>query len=424
MMDYSLIPYILISLAFSFFFSGIEIAYLACNKLQLEVTSRQKNLTGMALSRFIGKPYLFIGTTLIGNTIALVVYGIFMAQLIEPALHQVLPHPLQNEAVILVSQTILSTLVVLITAEFLPKSLFLINPNTMITSLAVPFAGVYFVLFPLVYLVVSISRFIIRHLLHTDFSEDRPAYGLTDLGLYLKNMQGIRYENENIDLDKKIFARALAFKTVQVRDCMIPRTEMVAIDLADGLPALHKAFVESGHSKILVYKDSIDDIIGYCHSAALFKQPAQIQDILTPIITVPETALANDLMIEMINQRKSLAVVVDEFGGTAGLVSMEDIIEEIFGEIEDEHDQDDLVKQQLNENTWLLSARLEIDQLNETHGWQLPTGDYETLGGLILAHTKDLPKAGDTVDLPPYRFTIQSTLDNRIDTVRMEILGE
>jgi CBS domain containing-hemolysin-like protein len=294
----------------------------------------------------------------------------------------------------------------------------------MITSLAVPFAGVYFVLFPLVYLVVSISRFIIRHLLHTDFSEDRPAYGLTDLGLYLKNMQGIRYENENIDLDKKIFARALAFKTVQVRDCMIPRTEMVAIDLADGLPALHKAFVESGHSKILVYKDSIDDIIGYCHSAALFKQPAQIQDILTPIITVPETALANDLMIEMINQRKSLAVVVDEFGGTAGLVSMEDIIEEIFGEIEDEHDQDDLVKQQLNENTWLLSARLEIDQLNETHGWQLPTGDYETLGGLILAHTKDLPKAGDTVNLPPYRFTIQSTLDNRIDTVRMEILCE
>ncbi len=235
-------------------------------------------------------------------------------------------------------------------------------------------------------------------------------------------MKGIRYENENIELDKKIFSKALAFKTIQVRDCMIPRTEIVAVDLADGLPALHRAFVESGHSKILVYKDNIDDIIGYCHSAALFKHPQKIEDILTPIITVPETTMANHLMIEMINQRKSLAVVVDEFGGTAGLVSMEDIIEEIFGEIEDEHDLDERTEQQVNENTWLLSARLEIDYLNETHGWQLPTGDYDTLGGLILSFTEDLPKPGETVDIPPYRFTIQSTFNNRIDTVCLEIL--
>ena len=423
-MDYSLIPYILISLAFSFFFSGIEIAYLASNKLQLEVASRQKTLTGISLGHFIRKPYLFIGTTLIGNTIALVIYGMFMAQLIEPVLHELLPPPLRNEAVILITQTVLSTLVVLISAEFLPKSLFLINPNLMITSLAVPFAAAYYVLFPLVFAVVSFSRFIMRHFLRAGFSEDRPAYGLTDLGQYLKNMQGIRHENENIELDKKIFTKALAFKTVQVRNCMIPRTEIVAVELADGLTALHKAFVETGHSKIVVYKETIDDIIGYCHSAALFKHPQKIEDILTPIITVPETTLANDLMINMINQRKSLAVVVDEFGGTAGLVSMEDIIEEIFGEIEDEHDRDDLVEQQLNSTTWLLSARLEIDYLNETYGWQLPKGDYETLGGLILSFTEDLPRAGETIKIPPYKFTVQSTLDNRIDTVRLEIVQE
>lgn len=420
-MDPSLIPYILLALVFSFFFSGIEIAYLSANKLQLEVISQQPSLIGFAVSRFIRKPYLFIGTTLIGNTIALVVYGIFMAQLIEPWLSQIIPHPFNNEPVILITQTILSTLVVLISAEFLPKSLFLISPNTMLTSLAVPFIVVYYVLSPLVVVVVGISRFFIRYVMRTEFSEERPAYGLTDLGHYLKNMKGIRYEDESIELDKKIFTKALEFKSVQVRDCMIPRTEIVAVDQSDGLPALLKAFVESGHSKILVYKDSIDDVIGYCHSSALFKKPRQIEEILTPIITVPETTPANDVMIQMINQRKSLAIVVDEFGGTAGLVSMEDIIEEIFGEIEDEHDQDDLIEQQVNEKTWLLSARLEIDYLNENYGWNLPVGDYETLGGMILSYTEDLPKAGDTINIPPYRFTVQSTLDNRIDTVRMEI---
>lgn len=420
-MDSSIIPYIIVSLIFSFFFSGIEIAYLASNKLQLEVISQQKSITGLAISRFIGKPYLFIGTTLIGNTIALVLYGIFMAQLIEPVLHKALPAPLNNEPAILITQTLLSTLVVLITAEFPPKSLFLISPNTMLIVLAVPFALMYYLLYPLVIVVAGFSRLFIRYIMRAEFSEEKPVYGLTDLSHYLKNMQGIRHEDEQIELDKKIFTKALEFKTVLVRDCMIPRTEIVAVDLSDGLTALHKAFVESGHSKILIYKDSIDEVIGYCHSSALFKKPGRIEDILTPIITVPETTPANDVMIQMINQRKSLAVVVDEFGGTAGLVSMEDIIEEIFGEIEDEHDQDDLTEQQINENTWLLSARLEIDYLNETYGWNLPVGEYETLGGLILNYAEDLPKPGDTISSPPYRFTVQSMLDNRIDTVRLEI---
>lgn len=420
-MDPGLLPYIALSLIFSFFFSGMEIAYLSANKLQLELQGKQGSLPGRIFLKFIKKPSMFIGTTLIGNTIALVFYGLFMAQLLEPALQTWLPEVLRNEAVILVVQVLLSTSLVLVTAEFLPKSIFLINPNFLLTTLAVPFNLVYYVLYPLVFIVVSFSRFVIVHIFRVEYSDERPVYGLTDLNNYLKSMMKVRHEDEDIMLDKKIFHNALEFKSVKVRDCMIPRTEIIAVDLQDGIENLKKAFVESGHSKILVYKDTIDEVIGYCHSSELFKKPEKIEEILTPIIIVPETALANELMLRFINERKSLAVVVDEFGGTSGIVSMEDVIEEIFGEIEDEHDEDNLIEQKINPNTWLLSARLEIDYLNETYGWQLPAGDYETLGGLILAYAEDLPEAGETISLPPFTFTVQSTLDNRIDTIKVTV---
>lgn len=231
----------------------------------------------------------------------------------------------------------------------------------------------------------------------------------------------VRHENQEIDLDKKILTNALEFRTVRIRDCMIPRTEIVAIGQEEGIARLKEAFVESGHSKILIYKKPIDDVIGYCHSSALFKKPESIEQILTPIIVVPATMMANDLMVQFIKERKSLAIVVDEFGGTSGMVSMEDVIEEIFGEIEDEHDADDLVEQKIDSYTFLFSARLEIDYLNEHYSLQLPTGDYETLGGLILSYTEDFPKQGEVIYLAPYELTIQKTLDNRIDTVRLVI---
>jgi CBS domain containing-hemolysin-like protein len=418
-MDPLLISLILISLIFSFFFSGIEIAFISANKLQLELQGKQGILSGKIFSKFIKKPSMFIGTTLIGNTIALVLYGIFMAQLLEPQLQALLPDDLQNDVTIMIVQTMVATVVVLFTAEFLPKSLFLINPNFMLTALAVPFNFMYYLLYPVVIFIVSLSKFVITKIFRTEYSDEKPVFGLTDLNHYLKNMQRVKHEDEDIELDKKIFHNALEFKKVKVRECMIPRTEIVAVDVQDGIEKLRQAFVESGHSKILIYKDTIDDVIGYCHSSELFKKPQKIEDILTSIIIVPETILANELMIRFINEQKSLAVVVDEFGGTSGLVSMEDVIEEIFGEIEDEHDEDDLTEQQLDKNTWLLSARLEIDYLNETHGWALPVGDYETLGGLILSYAEDLPQAGETVTIPPFTFTVQSTLDNRIDTVLM-----
>lgn len=418
-MDPLLITLILISLVFSFFFSGIEIAFISANKLQLELQGKQGILSGKIFSKFIKKPSMFIGTTLIGNTIALVLYGIFMAQLLEPQLQFVLPDDVQNDATIMIIQTMLATVIVLFTAEFLPKSLFLINPNFMLTALAVPFNIMYYALFPVVIFIVSLSKFVITKIFRTEYSDEKPVFGLTDLNHYLKNMQRVKHEDEDIELDKKIFHNALEFKSVRVRECMIPRTEIVAVDVQDGIEKLRQAFVESGHSKILIYKESIDDVIGYCHSSELFKKPEQIEDILTSIIIVPETILANELMIRFINEQKSLAVVVDEFGGTSGLVSMEDVIEEIFGEIEDEHDEDDLTEQQLDKNTWLLSARLEIDYLNDAYGWSLPVGEYETLGGLILNYTENLPDAGETIYIPPFTFTVQSTLDNRIDTVLM-----
>ncbi|MBX2946636.1 MAG: HlyC/CorC family transporter [Cyclobacteriaceae bacterium] len=420
-MDPALLLLILLSLAFSFFFSGIEIAFLSANKLQLELQAKQGSISGKIFSKFIKKPSLFIGTTLIGNTIALVLYGIFMAQLLEPRLQLWLPDPFQNEVTILIIQTLAATILVLVTAEFLPKSLFLINPNLMLTALAVPFNILYYFLFPLVISIVSLSKFVITKIFRTEYSDEKPVFGLTDLNHYLKNMLRVKHEDEDIELDKKIFHNALEFKSVRVRECMIPRTEIIAVEIQDGMEKLRKAFVESGHSKILIYKDSIDDVIGYCHSSELFKKPTRIEDILTPIIIVPETILANELMIRFINERKSLALVVDEFGGTSGLVSMEDVIEEIFGEIEDEHDEDDLVEQQLDKHTWLLSARLEIDYLNDTYNWNLPTGEYETLGGLILSYREDLPQPGETISIPPYSFTVQSTLDNRIDTLRITV---
>jgi CBS domain containing-hemolysin-like protein len=234
-------------------------------------------------------------------------------------------------------------------------------------------------------------------------------------------MQQVKHEDEEVVLDTTIFHNALEFKTIRVRDCMIPRTEIVAVKVTDGISKLQQTFVDSGHSKIIIYKQTIDDVIGYCHSSALFKRPEKIEDILTTIIIIPETTLANELMIRFINEHKSLALVVDEFGGTSGIVSMEDVIEEIFGEIEDEHDENNLIEIKIDNHTYLLSARLEINYLNKTYDWSLPVGDYDTLNGLILAYTEEFPIVGQIISIPPFTFKIESTKDNRIETVRMSI---
>ncbi|MEQ8303301.1 MAG: hemolysin family protein [Cyclobacteriaceae bacterium] len=423
-MNTDLIIPVLVALVFSFFFSGMEIAFFSANKLQIELQGKQGARWGKIMSVFVKKPSWFIGTTLIGNTLGLVLFGIYITQMIEPTLVTLLPTAFQGEAYVMLVQTILSTMIILFSAEFLPKSLFLINPNFMLAALAIPFKIIFYILAPLTFLIVYLSKLVIVNILRLPYSEEKPAFGLTDLNHYLKNMLLVKHENEEVEVDKKIFHNALEFKTVKIRECMIPRTEIIAIASDDEIDKLREAFIDSGHSKIVIYKESIDDVIGYCHSSALFKKPQKITDILTPIIIVPEAMMANELMIQFIKERKSLAVVVDEFGGTSGIVSMEDIIEEIFGEIEDEHDEDDLVEQQLDDHTYLLSARHEIDYLNDTFEWSLPKGEYETLSGMILSYTEDFPEVGDTISIPPYTFTIQSTEDNRIDTVKVVISEE
>lgn len=417
-MDYPLISGILVSLLFSIFFSGIEVAFLSANKVQIELLGKQGNLSGRIMSFFVEKPTWFIGTTLIGNIASILCFGIFTAQALIPHFHILFPSFAGSVLIPVILFTFLLTIAVLYSVEFLSKSFFIINSNKIISILAFPFIIFCLILFPIAFSVISLAKLISIYVMRLEYSMDKPVFGLADVNQYLKSIHRLKPE-QNIEIDKKIYTNALAFRSVRVRDCMIPRTEIIAVALEGGIKKLHEAFIESGHSKIVVYKETPDDVIGYCHSSALFRKPSRIEEILTPIVTVPEAMLAKDLMVRFINEQKSLAIVVDEFGGTSGIVSMEDVIEEIFGEIEDEHDQDDLIEVKLDDNNYLLSARLEVHYLNETYGWQLPEGDYDTLSGLILSATEDLPRQGEVVKIPPYTFIIQSTAENRINTIRL-----
>ncbi len=421
------IYYLIGSLVFSAFFSGMEIAFVSSNKLHIEVQAQKGGIIGKILTGFQNKPSQYIGTTLIGNTLALVIYGVFITRLLEPIILTNLPEFMRNEVSALVIQTIVATMIVLVTAEFTPKSIFLVNPDRMLSAFALPMAFIYYLLYIPVYIVVGLSKLTIVKLFGIEYSDDKPVFGLTDLNDFIKRTMSHEKSNnpKSVWVDTKIFHKALEFKTVKVRECMIPRTEIKAVDLEDtNFEELNKLFVESGHSKILVFKESIDDVIGYVHSSELFKKPRDIESVITPIPMVPETLLANELMIQFIAEFKSLALVIDEFGGTSGLVSIEDIIEEIFGEIQDEHDDEDLVEQQLDKYNFILSARHEIDYLNDKYNWNLPLGEYETIGGFILSITGDLPRKDDIIRFSDYSITILSMEDIRIDTLKFSILKD
>jgi CBS domain containing-hemolysin-like protein len=283
--------------------------------------------------------------------------------------------------------------------------------------------GIYYLMYPIVWLIVGLSRGFITQVLRLEYNEEKPVFTITDLNSFIKDQMRQTRNPGNIEVDSKIFDNAIEFKTVRVRECMVPRTDIVAVEIEDGIEDLKRVFEESGHSKVIIYRESIDEVIGYCHQLELFKKPKSIDDILTPILITPESALANELLIQFIQERKSLALVVDEFGGTSGIVSMEDIIEEIFGEIDDEYDNEDLTEQLLGEMEFLLSARLEIDYLNDKYRWNLPYGDFETLSGFILSLTENLPNIGETITYGRFTFTIVSKESHRIETVRLKISG-
>jgi len=425
--DYYNLSIVIITLIFSAFFSGTEIAFISSSKLQIELDAKQGRIGGRWLSRFVDRPSSLINTALVGNTIALVIYGTAVASLLNDDLERILqaylPPFFGSESMVMVVQTALSTLIVLFTAEFTPKSLFLLNPNRSLNLFALPIMIVYWIMLIPVTIIEQLSKLVIIYILRQEFSEDRPIFGLTDLSNYIQRNTREDIKESNIELDTKIFNNALEFKTVKVRECMIPRTEISAIDIEDDIGELKEEFIESGHSKVLIYKNSsIDEIIGYCHVLELFKKPKDIEGILTPILIVPETTLANELMIEFIQERKSVALVVDEFGGTSGIVTLEDVIEEIFGEIQDEHDDDeDWVEQKLTDGRFKLSARHEIDYLNDKYEWNIPEGDYDTLGGFILSVTGSIPKENDLIQIHPFEIRILTMEDARIDNVLFSV---
>ncbi len=407
---------IVVCLILSAFFSGMEIAFISANRLHIEVLGTKGSMIGQILMKFVRKPALFLGTTLVGNNVALVLYGIYMARLMEPSLSGILPD--DSSMLLLISQTLISTIIVLVTAEFLPKSIFLLNPDRMLSAMVFPMVILYYLMYPVTILVVGFSKFFIESILGYEYSEDKPVFGLTDLNNYIK--QTISTEEEQTsEVDARILNNAIEFKKVKIRECMIPRTEIVAVEANDSILELKQTFVDSGHSKIIVYKDSIDEVVGYCHSLEMFKKPDKIENILTPIIITQETTPANELLIQFIKERKSLAWVVDEYGGTSGIVSMEDVMEEIFGEIKDEHDDEDLIENQIDKNTFLFSARHEIDYLNEKYTFRLPEGDYDTLGGLILSHNEDIPTRAQMIKIDEFSFEIVTMEENRINTVKM-----
>ncbi len=424
MIETTYIIVVLVSLLLSAFFSGVEIAFISSDKLHIELRSQQGRLSDKILSGFVKKPSWFITSTLIGNNVTLVIYGIFMAFILKPLIANSLPSILNNELIVFVLQTSMATIIVLITAEFLPKSLSLLSPNRMLSFLAIPIYIIYILFFPAVWLIVNLSKILIEKVLRLEYSEDKPVFGLIDLNQYIKRMINVQEEEQKQEVNAKIFTNALEFKTVKIRDCLVPRTELVTVSFDDTIEELKTAFVESGYSKVLVYKESIDNIIGYCNSIELFKKPENLSEIIIPIIIVPETMKANELMIQFISERKNIALVVDEYGGTSGIVTIEDIMEEIFGEIQDEHDEEDLLEKRIDDENFLLSARHEIDYLNDKYNFQLPEGDYETLGGLILSLAEDFPKKNEKINSDNFTFNIESIENNRIDNIKLTINRE
>tara|TARA_B110000008_G_scaffold255751_1_gene272715 strand:- start:190 stop:1449 length:1260 start_codon:yes stop_codon:yes gene_type:complete len=407
---------IVISLILSAFFSGMEIAFVASNKLHIELMKKRGELNARLLSPLLKSPSRFIATMLVGNNIALVVYGTEMAQVLESFIRSVS----SIDSIILLLQTLISTALVLVTAEFIPKIVFGLNANKFMSLFAIPALLFYYGLFFIVSLVISLSNFILKHFLGISQPDTKPVFGRIDLQKYIEEQTaGLKVEDEQ-DPEIQIFQNALDFSKVKARECMIPRNEIVAIETNEPIENLKEKFIETGFSKIVVYKDNIDQVIGFTHSYELFKQPKDIKSILLPIALIPETITANEVLNLFIKERKSVALVVDEYGGTSGLLTVEDVVEEIFGEIEDEHDSIVLEETKIDENTFVFSGRFEIDFLNQKYQLNLPESeDYETLNGLILFKHQSIPLVNENITLEGFNFLILEVNKTRIEKVQL-----
>ena len=418
---------IVLSLFLSAFFSGMEIAYVSANKIHIEIEKKQRGLLSRLLAKITSKPSKFIATMLIGNNIALVVYGLYMGDSLVTwfAAHLPSSSPLISylfDELSLLTQTLISSLVILVTAEFLPKVFFQIYANSLLKLFSFP-AYLFYILFSIISdFVIWITDVVLKSLFKTEGDEVQLAFSKVELGNYISEQMESVEAHHTIDSEIQIFQNALEFSEVKSREVMVPRTELTAIEIHDSIQSLNEFFTKTGYSKILVYKNTIDDILGYVHSFDLFKNPKNVKSILRPVEYVPETMFVKDVLNVLIKKRKSLAVVLDEYGGTSGIMTVEDIIEELVGEIEDEHDTIELVEDKITDNNFLFSARLDVDYLNETYKIQIPESDnYETLGGFIVDFTEEIPIKNQEISIDCFHFTIKEVSNTKIELVELKI---
>ena len=412
---------IIAMLVLSAFFSGLEIAFVAANKLRMELDKSKNTMTSRIINIFTSHPGHYISTMLVGNNIALVVYGIMMAKILEPTIALWV----DSELLIMTIQTLFSTLLILFTAEFLPKTLFRLNPNFSLNLFAVPVMFFYVIFYPITVVTMMFSKNIISRVLNTDITdeEESHAFGKVDLDHLVQEGQEGQSVLDEDEHNMKLFRNALDFSNVKLRECFVPRTEIEAMEIGGKIEVLTQRFIETGYSRIMIYKESIDNIIGYVHSSVLFRNPQSIKAALSRVIIVPETMAAHKLLNLFTREQKSVAVVVDEFGGTSGMVTIEDIMEEIFGEIEDEHDNIDLVEEQLSETEFIFSGRIEIDYLNEKYKLGFPeSDDFETLNGFIIFNHESIPNSNEVIRIENFRIQIAVVSNTRIDKVKLTVL--
>jgi CBS domain containing-hemolysin-like protein len=406
------------SLLFSAFFSGMELAYLASNRLKIEVQIKQKSFQGKILSVLYKKDSTMIAMLLLGNNIALVVYGISAANILNPIISD---WGITNNATILILQTLLSTLLVLVTAEFLPKAIVQINPNNFLNIGSLILLIIFWILFLPTQVILLLSNLILKLFGIQNQNSDK-VFSKVDLEHYVDDLSSRIKAEQEFSNEMLILRNALDFSNVKARDCMVPRTEIIAVDIDEELEVVQKQFINKGLSKIIVYRDSIDNIIGYVHSYDLFTRPQSIKQVLKPISFVPTVITGKELLEKFTKQAGSLAVVTDEYGGTAGIITLEDVIEEIFGEIEDEHDNEDWMEERINDKEFLFSARVDIDYLIETYNLDLEeSNEYETLAGLMIFHLEKIPEQNTTLRIGNYKFIIEEVSDRKIEKVRLII---
>ncbi|MBE0663381.1 MAG: HlyC/CorC family transporter [Bacteroidales bacterium] len=414
---------ILSALLLSAFFSGMEIAFINSNKLKIELNKNKGMASARLISDFTKKPSHFLSAMMVGNVIALVMYGVAIANKLDPFLRQNLSASLNNDVSIFLLQTFLTTLLILIVAELLPRILFRISSNALVTFFAIPISVFYYLFFPITLIFNGVSEFILKYIFRIKVSGKEHEFSTVDLDNYVRELDNKQLDDSEVRQEIQMIQNAMEFHNVKLRECMVPRNEIVAIEENDPVEELASEMAETGLSRILVYRDSIDNIIGYVHSFDLFSKPQSIQPLIKPIIIAPETMTANKILTTFIQQHKSIALVVDEFGGTSGIVTMEDIIEEIFGEIDDEYDKEEKTEKQVSDNEFIFSGRHEIDYLNGKYMMELPeSDDYETLAGLILHYHEDIPAIGEEIQIGKFAFIILQATNTLIQQVQLKIL--